>query len=230
MEKRDKGVKNGFVMFSSEERIINYCDRNAMTLLQKTGRQLYGRSIYDVFPFLQAHQEKIGKPGEELLLYDGRKLAFDIWNTSTHGTYIGYMLIMDEEAQSRKELRLRRLKIEKKHRAKYTFRQIIGESPAIVRCRQIAKNMAQSSASVLITGPSGCGKELFAQAIHNASPRRDKPFISVNCGALVESLLESELFGYEGGAFTGARREGKAGLFELAHEERCFWMRSGKCP
>lgn len=230
VEKRDKGVKNGFVMFSSEERIINYCDRNAMTLLQKTGRQLYGRSIYDVFPFLQAHQEKIGKPGEELLLYDGRKLAFDIWNTSTHGTYIGYMLIMDEEAQSRKELRLRRLKIEKKHRAKYTFRQIIGESPAIVRCRQIAKNMAQSSASVLITGPSGCGKELFAQAIHNASPRRDKPFISVNCGALVESLLESELFGYEGGAFTGARREGKAGLFELAHEGTLFLDEIGEMP
>ena len=137
---------------------------------------------------------------------------------------------MDEEAQSRKELRLRRLKIEKKHRAKYTFRQIIGESPAIVRCRQIAKNMAQSSASVLITGPSGCGKELFAQAIHNASPRRDKPFISVNCGALVESLLESELFGYEGGAFTGRDGRERQDSLSWPMRERCFWMRSGKCP
>ena len=75
---------------------------------------------------------------------------------------------------------------------------------------------------MLITGESGVGKELFAQSIHNESPRRTGPFVAVNCAALSESLLESELFGYEEGAFTGAKRGGKEGLFELAHRGTIF--------
>lgn len=227
---RDKGVRNGFITFTGEEGIIHYCDMNAMTLLKKNAGQIYGKPVYDVLPFLRSHRNRIGRPGEELLLYDGERLAFDIWASQTHDSYIGYMLVVNEEAESRKELRLRRLKIQKKHRAKYTFRQIIGESGKMTQCREIAKNMARSSASVLITGPSGSGKELFAQAIHNASPRCENPFISINCGALVESLLESELFGYEGGAFTGARKEGKPGLFELAHQGTLFLDEIGEMP
>ena len=82
--------------------------------------------------------------------------------------------------------------------------------------------MAKSDSSILITGESGTGKEMFAQSIHNSSKRKEFQFVAVNCGALPESLLESELFGYEEGAFTGAKRGGKPGLFELAHKGTLF--------
>ena len=87
---------------------------------------------------------------------------------------------------------------------------------------EIAKKMAGTRASILITGESGTGKELFAQAIHNASDRRLEPFIALNCGALPENLLESELFGYVDGAFTGAKKGGRLGLFEFAHKGTLF--------
>lgn len=91
-----------------------------------------------------------------------------------------------------------------------------------LRSIQWAQDCARSDNTVMIYGESGTGKELFAQSIHNASARRDCPFVAVNCAALTESLLESELFGYEAGAFTGARKEGRAGLFELAHRGTLF--------
>jgi PAS domain S-box-containing protein len=100
--------------------------------------------------------------------------------------------------------------------AKYTFDDIIGRSPAMLIAIELAKKAAQTPATVLLRGESGTGKELFAHAIHNASDRKYKPFVRVNCASLSESLLESELFGYEEGAFTGAKRGGKRGLFEEA--------------
>jgi propionate catabolism operon transcriptional regulator len=106
--------------------------------------------------------------------------------------------------------------------AKFHFSDIIGSSDIMERKKKIAKNIARSDLTVLIYGASGTGKELFAQSIHNASPRAANPFVGVNCGALPPSLLESELFGYEEGAFTGAKRKGKYGLFELAHGGTIF--------
>lgn len=101
--------------------------------------------------------------------------------------------------------------------AHFRFQDIIGISPAMGEAVRMAKIAAQNDASVFLSGESGTGKELFAQAIHNASSRRRGPFIAVNCGALPKSLIEAELFGYEGGSFTGARRDGCAGKFELAN-------------
>ena len=98
---------------------------------------------------------------------------------------------------------------------------IIGRSPAIQRIFDLVRKVAPTKASVLITGESGVGKELIADAIHNLSPRSDKPFIKVHCAALAESLLESELFGHEKGAFTGAQAR-KKGRFEMAHEGTLF--------
>lgn len=122
----------------------------------------------------------------------------------------------------KKQHKLRAQLIGKGHRAKYTLQDIIGESETIKKCKNNTEKIAKSNSTVLITGESGTGKELFAQAIHNASSRKDYQFVAVNCGAFPESLLESELFGYEEGAFTGARKGGKPGLFELAHKGTLF--------
>ena len=100
--------------------------------------------------------------------------------------------------------------------AKYTFEDIIGDSPEMKAAIDQAKRAADLPATVLLRGESGTGKELFAHAIHNASRWRKGQFVRVNCTAIAESLLESELFGYEEGAFTGARKQGKKGYFEEA--------------
>lgn len=107
-------------------------------------------------------------------------------------------------------------------RARFTLNDLLGESSSMKTLRVHAQRFAESDAGIYIHGESGTGKELLAHAIHNASPRRHAPFVAVNCGALPESLLESELFGYAEGAFTGARRGGKQGLFELAQDGTIF--------
>lgn len=104
----------------------------------------------------------------------------------------------------------------------HTFKDIIFRSQAMGQLLDKARRMAMSQSAVLILGESGTGKELLAQAIHSASPRKDRPFLAVNCGALHASLLESELFGYEEGAFTGAKKQGKPGLFESARGGTLF--------
>lgn len=128
------------------------------------------------------------------------------------------------------ELRLRAATLKPGLVAKYSFSDILGESTAVTELKRRAAYMSGSDATVLICGESGTGKELFAQAIHAASQRRDKPFVAVNCAALPETLLESELFGYEEGAFTGARRGGKPGLFELAHLGTVFLDEVAEMP
>lgn len=112
----------------------------------------------------------------------------------------------------------------------YTFDDIIGECEVIRQVKEQAFRVAAGNSTVLITGESGTGKEIFARAIHKASMRDNGPFISVNCGAIPEALLESELFGYEGGAFTGARKEGKVGKFELADGGTIFLDEIGEMP
>ncbi|MCH5138661.1 sigma 54-interacting transcriptional regulator, partial [Clostridiaceae bacterium UIB06] len=98
----------------------------------------------------------------------------------------------------------------------YTFDKIIGKSESFISIMEYAKKISDSTSTVLITGESGTGKEVFAQAIHNSSSRRDKIFVAVNCGAIPSNLIESELLGYEEGAFTGAKKGGNAGKFEMA--------------
>lgn len=113
-------------------------------------------------------------------------------------------------------------KIVRELEAKYTFDDIVSRSPLIIGAIEQAKRVAGTSVTVLLRGESGTGKELFAHALHSASPRRNRPFVRVNCAALTESLLESELFGYVDGAFTGARRGGRRGLFEEAEGGTLF--------
>lgn len=110
------------------------------------------------------------------------------------------------------------------------FYAIKGHSASIQAAIQSAQKVAQTDATVLIYGESGVGKELFAKAIHQASRRREKPFIAINCGAIPAALFESELFGYQGGAFTGAEKKGKPGKLELAHGGTLFLDEIGELP
>lgn len=112
---------------------------------------------------------------------------------------------------------------------KYSFSDIIGKSQPILEAKQFCKAVNKSS-SILILGETGTGKEMFAQAIHNESQRKNKPFIAVNCGALPASIIESYLFGYVGGSFTGARREGSEGVFEHANGGTIFLDEISEMP
>jgi transcriptional regulator, propionate catabolism operon regulatory protein len=114
--------------------------------------------------------------------------------------------------------------------ARYELAGIVGASSALRTARTLAEQYAGTEGTVLITGESGTGKEMFAQGIHNAGRRRDRPFVAINCAAFPEALLESELFGYEEGAFTGSRRGGRAGLFEAAHTGTIFLDEVGDVP
>jgi len=114
--------------------------------------------------------------------------------------------------------------------AKFCFEDIITSSPAMLECVRLGKIAANGTANVLIQGESGTGKELIAQAIHNSSARADGPFVAINCGAIPRNLVESELFGYEGGSFTGATSGGRPGKFEMAHGGTIFLDEIGEMP
>jgi transcriptional regulator of acetoin/glycerol metabolism len=115
-------------------------------------------------------------------------------------------------------------------KARYSFSDIIGKEKCLLESIQLAQKVADSESTVLITGESGTGKEVFAQAIHNASNRRGGPFVAINCAAIPRDLLASELFGYDEGAFTGARRGGNIGKFELADGGTLFLDEIGDMP
>nr|WP_243427969.1 sigma 54-interacting transcriptional regulator [Alkaliphilus hydrothermalis] len=129
-----------------------------------------------------------------------------------------------------KQLEFYKRELKKALGGEYTFESIVGNSDEIMRARELAHKVASSKSNVLLLGESGTGKELFAHAIHNASVRGEYPLIKVNCGAIPAELIESELFGYEQGAFTGAKKGGKPGKFELANKSTIFLDEIGDLP
>ncbi|MGE5704560.1 MAG: sigma-54 interaction domain-containing protein [Clostridia bacterium] len=139
------------------------------------------------------------------------------------GEIIGAISTFKEITDIQKiEMRIRKKFNESGLEAKYRLEDIAGDSPIFSEIKELARSFAKTDATVLILGESGTGKELFAQGIHLQSLRVSGPFVAVNCAALPGNLLESELFGYEDGAFTGARKGGRQGLFELAHGGTIF--------
>ncbi|WP_409305842.1 sigma-54 interaction domain-containing protein [Peribacillus sp. SCS-155] len=128
------------------------------------------------------------------------------------------------------ELKYYKTKYEKELRSKYKFDDLIGISPEFTALKKLAERVSGSQSAVLINGESGTGKELFAHSIHGKSSRSIFPFVPINCASIPEHLLESELFGYEEGAFTGAKRGGKKGKFETAHYGTIFLDEIGDMP
>ena len=139
------------------------------------------------------------------------------------GEIMGAVETLEDVTKIREYENIIRVKLaEKGYVAHFSFDDIIGGSPAIKETVRLARKFAEVDSIILIEGESGTGKEVFAQAIHSASNRNRGPFVAVNCGAIPDSLIESELFGYHPGAFSGARREGKDGLFTQAHTGTIF--------
>lgn len=138
--------------------------------------------------------------------------------------------LLKQTEQLKEQLKYYKNELENERKTRYSLENIIGESPVMANLKELIKKVAKSSSTVLIRGESGTGKELLAHAIHNLSPRRSCPFVKVNCAAVPENLLESELFGYEEGAFTGAKKGGKPGKFEQAHGGTIFLDEIGDMP
>jgi len=142
----------------------------------------------------------------------------------------GAKMLMKRLQETQKELSVYKDEVNTIYQARWRFEDLKGRSSEFVTIKAMAQQFAQTSSTLLITGESGTGKELFAQAIHNASNSRTGPFIRINCVTLPENLLESELFGYEDGAFTGAKKGGKPGKFELARGGTVFLDEIGDMP
>jgi PAS domain S-box-containing protein len=139
------------------------------------------------------------------------------------GEIMGAVETLEDVTKIREYENIIRVKLaEKGHVTHFTFNDIIGDSSAIKETVLLARKFAEVDSIILVEGESGTGKEVFAQAIHSASNRSNGPFVAVNCGAIPDSLIESEMFGYHPGAFSGARREGKDGLFTQAHTGTIF--------
>lgn len=157
-----------------------------------------------------------------------RKIILNIYEKKY--TIQGQALEIDESSYNYKELIVVNSVSEMQNKNKNVLNSIIGESEAIIEIKNKIKKISNSSSSVLITGDSGTGKEVVARAIHESGNRSDKPFIAINCAAIPEALLESELFGYVKGAFSGASSSGRIGKFELANGGIIFLDEIGDMP
>lgn len=210
-------LMNDGILETDNKGNVLMANRKAEALL-KTEEKLVGKNLMEIFykNDIDIEQKEIIK--DYLIKYHKKNLIINLKHIHVFNQKLGNIVIIKDVTELRKlEEKVRQEISVKGYMAKYNIDSIIGKSDKLEKTKEIAKKMASSDATILITGESGTGKELFAQAIHNASERKKFPFVAINCAALPESLIESELFGYEGGAFTGAKKEGKPGLFEQAH-------------
>ena len=219
------GILDIAIIGVDKDNFICSCNESAEKILNKKSINLIGNSACDILscvPFSEVRET--GKEiRSRLVQVNGEYVNLNITPVIKAENYMGAFAVLQRfKEEEQKQHELRRQLLNKGHKAKYTFDDILGESGAIKRIKEIAKKMAKTNSAVLITGESGPGQELFAHAVHNYSDRKDYPFVAVNCAAIPENLLESELFGYEEGAFTGAKRGGKIGLFEFAHMGTLF--------
>lgn len=223
------------VMVCDQEAVIQYCSPYYLNILKLTAVELIGLPIEEILPRARTREVINNKKPimAEIWEMHRQSVAVSSYPISANGVIIGVLILrlLDDRREADKLIR----NLQKAfpdavnpqpdqgiNGAKYTLATIIGESEGIIEAKERVKMIADSNVPVLIQGDTGTGKELIAHALHQESSRRSEPFIRVNCAGIPENLLESELFGYDEGAFTGARRGGKPGKFELANQGSIF--------
>jgi len=223
---------SGVIITDSEQR-IELINNKAEKILKVDKDNWQGKELKSLagdgedLDFLLSDKEK----SEELLQYKGRDLVLSIKNVMFNNDFYGRIIIFrlyNEMVEVQQKIHKKI--VGKGHQTNYQFSDLIGKDPKFKEAREISKKISQSNSTVLLLGDSGTGKEMFAGAIHNYSPRANYPFVAINCATLPENLLESELFGYEEGAFTGAKKGGKIGLFEKADGGTLFLDEIGDLP
>jgi len=225
----------GYISINSEG-YINFINQAMAELLAIAPKDALGRHITEIVPETKLHLMPIsGQPQHSELMRFGEQSALVsrypvVKNGKIDGS-ISKVIYQDIDRLAALATRRKTVKPGAPGKgASYTLDDIIGCSKTIGRLKEIVRRVARGPSTVLITGESGTGKELFAHALHAHSPRCEGPFVKVNCAAVPENLLESELFGYQEGAFTGARKGGQIGKFELAHGGTIFLDEIGDMP
>ena len=212
---------------------ISTTNQIAEQMLQPAQPPFVGRPVEEVLP--NTHMTNVLHTGEaeigQMMNIHGTLVSTNRVPIRVGGQVKGVVATFQDIKTLQTAERNIRIKLHEKGLvAKYRFSDILGRSPAIRDAKRLSENFADAQFTVMLYGETGTGKEMFAQSIHNASPRRDGPFVAINCTALNRNLLESELFGYADSSFTGARRGGKAGLFETAHGGTVFLDEIGELP
>lgn len=218
------------ILFTSKDGEINTYNSKVKDILD-INEDTYGKYIEDIFvdslKVLLSEKEILDK----VVVFNKKYINVNKKNIYNRDEKMGTYYSLQEITYIKKlEQNLTKKLREKGQIAKYTFKDIKTNSPKMFECIDLAKKVSKSDLSILIRGESGTGKELIAQSIHNNSNRKNQPFIAVNCAAVPENLLESQLFGYDKGTFTGGLKDGKQGLFELANNGTIFLDEIGDMP
>ena len=201
------------------------CNRMARDITGVKDMEAIGKiaeSIFPYIPFGNVMEEKTPRL-PRLIRIRGVDINVAVVPVLRQGACIGAFATLQRFSElEKRQNELRSQLLQKGYRAKYGFEDFLGNSPAVERTKAILEKMAGTELPVLLIGETGTGKEVLAHAIHRASARSQGPFVAINVAAMPENLLESELFGYEEGAFTGAKKGGRPGLFEFAHKGTLF--------
>ncbi|MCT4564463.1 MAG: sigma 54-interacting transcriptional regulator [Maledivibacter sp.] len=224
-----ENLNEGVLIFDSVGQVTS-SSNSAQLFLDKATHNILGKNITDIIPIKRdviLESEFV----EKIIKINNIPLICNVIPKITIGSNDYGLVILKKYNDAEMKMHLYKNElIDKGHKSKYNLHDIIGSSYETEKAKNIAVRMAKSNSTVLITGENGTGKELFAHVIHNNSRRKKEQFVAVNCSAIPENLLESELFGYEGGAFTGAKKEGKRGLFEIANGGTLFLDEIGEIP
>lgn len=223
---------NDAVIIINNNGIITECNNKATSIFKITEEDIIGMKIEDLIN--DASIKNIYKNGmtqtDKIIKYNEYNLFSNMLPIVMDGNNVGAIITLQEANQIEKLGHKYKEYQKRGFTAKYSFSDIKGTSESINNSIKIAKSYAEVDSDILLYGETGTGKEMFAQSIHNYSKRSKGPFVAINCAALPENLLESELMGYEEGAFTGAKKGGKSGLFELADTGTIFLDEINQLP